>query len=56
MYLDSSVLYDHSRLKSSSYKLVRAYNLSHNERGGVGFYFKESLAVWPVPINGLKEC
>ena len=55
-YLDSSVLYDHPRLYLPSYRLVWAYSLSHNDRGGVGIYFKESLAVWPVPISSLKEC
>ena len=28
----------------------------NNKRGGVGIYFKETLAIWPVPTNSLKEC
>ena len=55
-YLDSSVPYDDPRLNLSGYKLVRAGNLSNNKRGGVGIYFKETLAIRPVPTNSLKEC
>ena len=55
-YLDSSVPYDDPRLNLSGYKLVRADNLSNNKRGGVGIYFKETLAIRPVPTNSLKEC
>ena len=51
-YLDCSVPYDDPR----SAKLVRADNLSNNKRGGVGIYFKETLAIRPVPTNSLKEC
>ena len=54
--LDSSVPYDDPRLNLSGYKLVRADNLSNNKRGGVGIYFKETLAIRPVPTNSLKEC
>ena len=37
--------------------LVRAENLSNKKkRGSVGIYFKETLAIQPVPINSLKEC
>ena len=55
-YLDSSVPYDDPRLNLSGYKLVRAGNLSNNKRGGVGIYFKETLAIRTVPTNSLKEC
>ena len=55
-YLDSSVPYDDPRLNLSGYKLVRAGNLSNNKRGGVGIYFKETLAIRPVPTNSLKGC
>ena len=55
-YLDSSVPYDDPRLNLSGYKLVRADNLSNNKRGGVGIYFKETLAIRPAPTNSLKEC
>ena len=47
-----SVPYDDSRYP----KLVRADNLSNNKKGGVGIYFKETLAIRPVPTNSLKEC
>ena len=40
----------------SGYKLVRADNLSNSKRDGVGIYFKETLAIRPVPTNSLKEC
>ena len=54
--LDSSVPYDDPSLNLSGYKLVRADNHSNNKRGGVGIYFKETLAIRPVPTNSLKEC
>ena len=54
--LDSSVPYDDPRLNLSGYKLVRADNLSNNKKGGVGIYFKGTLAIRPVPTNSLKEC
>ena len=42
------------------YKLVRADSLSNNKRSGAStgcqYYFKETFAVRPVPINNLKEC
>ena len=47
---------DDPRLKLSGYKLVRPDKLSNGKRGGVGIYFKETLAVQPVPTNSLKEC
>ena len=47
-----SVPYDDSRYP----KLVRADNLSNNKKGGVGIYFKETLAIRPVPTNSLKGC
>ena len=53
-YLDSSVPYDDPRLNLSGYKLVRADNLSNNKRGGFSIYFKETLAIRPVPTNSLK--
>ena len=53
-YFDFSVPYDDPRLKLSGYKLVRDDNLSNNKRSVVGIYFKETLAVWPVPTNSLK--
>ena len=43
-------------LNLSSYKLVRADNLSNIKRGDVGIYFKKTLAFRPVPTNSLKEC
>ena len=55
-YLDSSVPNDDPRLKLSGYKLVRPDKLSNGKRGGVGIYFKETLAVQPAPTNSLKEC
>ena len=55
-YLDSSVPNDDPRLKLSGYKLVRPDKLSNGKRGGVGIYFKETLAVQPVPTKSLKEC
>ena len=56
-HLDSSVPYDDPKFYLSDYKLVRADNLSKNKRDGVGIYFKEILAVRPVPtISSLKEC
>ena len=55
-YLDSSFPYDDPRLNLSGYKLVRADKLSNNKRGGFSIYFKETLAIRPVPINSLKEC
>ena len=55
-YLDSSVSDDDPRLNLSGYKLVRTDNLSNNKRCGVGIYFKETLAIRPVPTNSLKEC
>ena len=56
IYLDSSVPYDDPRLNLSRYKLNRADNLSNNKMGGVGIYFKETLAIRPVPTNSLKGC
>ena len=55
-FLDSSVPYDDPRLNLCGYKLVRADNLRNNKTGGVGIYFKETLAIRPVPTNSLKEC
>ena len=55
-YLDSFVPYDDPRLNLCGYKLVRTDNLSNNKKGGVGIYFKETLALQPVPTNNLKEC
>ena len=43
-------------LNLSSYKLIRADNLSNIKRGDVGIYFKKTLAFRPVPTNSLKEC
>ena len=54
-FLDSSVPYDDPRLNLCGYKLVRADNLRNNKTGGVGIYFKETLAIRPVPTNSLKE-
>ena len=54
-HLDSLVFYDDLRLNLPGYKLARADNLRNNKRGKVGIYFKETAAVWPVPINSLKE-
>ena len=59
-YYDSSVPCDDPRLNLSGYKLVRADSLSNNKRSGAStgcqYYFKETFAVRPVPINNLKEC
>ena len=55
IYLDSSVPYDDPRLNLLGYKLGRADNLSNNIRSGVGVYFKETLAIRPVPTNSLKR-
>ena len=55
-YLDSSVPYDDPRLNLTGYKLVRTGKLSNSKRGSVGIYFKEILAIRPVPTNSLKEC
>ena len=55
-YLDSSVPNDDPRLNLSGYKSVRLDKLCNGKRGGVGIYFKETLAVQPVPTNSLKEC
>ena len=55
-YLGSSIPQDDPRLNLSGYNLVRGDSLSNNERGGVGIYFKETLAIRPVPTNSLKEC
>ena len=43
-YLDSSFPHNYPRLSFTDFKLVRADNMSHNKRGGVGISFK-SLAV-----------
>ena len=51
MVFGSSIPYDDPRLNLSGCKLVRA----DNEKGGIGIYFKETLAVRLVPINRLKE-
>ena len=55
-YLDSFAHYDDPILNLSDYELVRPDNLSNNERGSVGIYFKETLAIRRIPINSLKEC
>ena len=56
-HLDSSVPHDDPRLNLSGYKLVGADNLSNIKgRVGVSIYFKETLAIRPVPTNSLKEC
>ena len=55
-YLDSSVPNDDPRLNLSGYKPVRLDKLCNGKRGGVGIYFKETLAVQPAPTNSLKEC
>ena len=36
--------------------LESAADTQRNKRGGVGIYFKETLAIWAVPTNSLKEC
>ena len=54
-HLDSFIFYDDLRLNLPGYKLARADNLRNNKRGKVDIYFKETVAVWPVPINSLKE-
>ena len=54
-YFDSSVPYDDLRLNLFGYKLVRADNRSNNKSSGVRIYFKETLAIRPVPTNSLKR-
>ena len=41
-------------MRLSGYKLVRADNLSNNKKSGVGIYYKETLAVWSIPVNQLE--
>ena len=54
-YLNSLVRYDDLKLNLPGYKLARDDNLRNNKRAKVGIYSKEIFAVWPVPINSLKE-
>ena len=55
-YLDSFVSYDGLRLHLSGYQLVRDDSLSNNKKVSVVIYFKETLTIWPVRTDSLKDC
>ena len=52
--LDSSIQHDDERLPLNRYNLARANN-PNNNRGGVGIYFKQFLAIRRVKLNNLNE-
>ena len=55
-YLDSSVSDDDKELAMKGYNFIRADHPSNVKKGGVGIYYKESIAVQIININFLSEC
>ena len=55
-YLDSSLRTDDREILINDYNLIRADHSSHNKRGGVCIYYRESLAVQLVETNCLSKC
>ena len=53
---DSSFEPDDKDLMLDGYNLIRSDHPSNTKRGGVCFYYKESLAVHLVDITSLPEC
>ena len=55
-YLDSSVSDDDKELAMEGYNFIRADHPSNVKKGGVGIYYKKSIAVQIININFLSEC
>ena len=55
-YLDSSLRTDDRETLINDYNLNRADHSSHNKRGSVCIYYRESLAVQLVETNYLSKC
>ena len=55
-FLDSSIPTNDEKSNMKGYKLIKADNPSDNQKGGVGIYYKKSLAVCPVEVENLNEC
>ena len=55
-YLDSSVSDDDKELAMKGYNFICADHPSNVKKGGVGIYYKESIAVQIININFLSEC
>ena len=54
-YLDSSVSDDDKELDMEGYNFICADHPSNVKKGGVGVYYKESIAVQVININFLSE-
>ena len=55
-YLDSSLSDDDKELAMKGYNFICADHPSNVKKGGVGIYYKESIAVQIININFLSEC
>ena len=55
-FLDSSIPTNDEKLNMKGYKLIRADKPRYGKKGGVGIYYKEFLAVFPVEVKNLNEC
>ena len=55
-YLDNSYHGDDDQLAFPGYNLIRADNPSNIKRGGVCFYYRETLPVKVTNVNILNEC
>ena len=56
MYLDSSVSDNDKELDIVGYNFICADHPSNVKKGGVGIYYKESIAVQITNTNFLSEC
>ena len=54
-YFDSSVLEGGSSFQLDGYKVITADHPSNTKRGGVCFYYKESLSVRALNLTNLSE-
>ena len=55
IYLDSSTPFDDNILEISDYNLIRSYNPSNYNCGGVCIYYKNSLPLRVCGISVLDE-
>ena len=55
-YLDSAVSDDGKELAMEGYNFICADRPGNVRKGGVGIYYKESIAVQIININFLSEC
>ena len=56
IHLDSSISDDDKELPMEGYSFIRADHPSNVKKGGVGIYYKESIAVQIINTNFLSEC